>query len=403
MLQPNQVQEIRNSLKNGEHPKTIDGIAISSFNIDTPDDTRNVTPLRSRGLFYPPNKVIGQPDIPACMNKVVHTTILDTPTQVISLENATIIGNKGVITKKGHLYNSSVVNKSNINNEICENQKNHDGFVIDAMDSEYICYFASRPMPKHINRHVMFLPNWEPTNYGSFIFRLLPQLIHLSKYNISFDFYIAERTTWLLEALDALGLPKKPVFNVREVSGDTFSQVTFIDYFEAEGYLDQYARNTSLEIAQSFYSRSGASHELRSKIYISRSLSNISRPWYRLLLNEADVESAFSDAGFYIVYPETLTFVEQMKLFAGAKNIVGLSGSGMLNTIFSIPGSKIVDIESFTWNVGQHSKFYSSCGMNYALAFGSLTDKVHNPALSSWCLRMDAVSEIIAWLRKDSL
>ncbi len=402
MLQPQQVEELREALNKGERPTTIGGITISSFQIAAPEDMQSVTRLRSRGVFYPPQRIIGQPDIPACMKHVVHTTILDTPTQVISLENAMIVGNKGVLTKEGMLYNSAPITRNNLSESLNENRKNHDGFAIHETGKEYICYYASRENPKNIHGHALFLPNWEPANYGSFIFRQLPQLIYLNKLKLYFDFYVAERTTWLLEAIDALGLPKKPVFNIKEVSGDRFSHIIFIDYFEAEGYLDQYTRNAALDIAQSIKARPEASSIMRPNIYVSRSLSNISRPWYRVLLNEEDVESAFSNAGFHIVYPETLSFIDQMKLYAGARKIVGLSGSGMFNTIFSIPGSKVVDIESFTWNVGQHSKFYSSCGMNYALAFGSLTDKIHSPALSSWCLRMDTVSEIIAWLRKDA-
>lgn len=168
MLQPQQVEKIRISLDKGERPTTIDGITISSFPIDAPDDKQSVTRLRPRGVFYPPQRVIGQPEIPTCMKHVVPTTILDTPTQVITLENAMIVGNKGVLTKEGRLYNSSMSTKTNFSETLYENRKNHDGFAIHDTGSEYNCYYASRPNPRKIHAHALFLPNWEPSNYGSF-------------------------------------------------------------------------------------------------------------------------------------------------------------------------------------------------------------------------------------------
>jgi capsular polysaccharide biosynthesis protein len=75
------------------------------------------------------------------------------------------------------------------------------------------------------------------------------------------------------------------------------------------------------------------------RFYVSRTkYGNTSRQ----SLNYADVEALFEERGFQIVYPETMSIPEQILLFARAEQIAGEYGSGLHNTIFSNPGTKIM-------------------------------------------------------------
>ncbi|MEV8182932.1 glycosyltransferase 61 family protein [Specibacter sp. NPDC078692] len=62
----------------------------------------------------------------------------------------------------------------------------------------------------------------------------------------------------------------------------------------------------------------------------------VSRPYAdeRSCNNTLEVEHFFSDHGFEIVYPETMTFSEQLSLFSGARKIAGFGGSGLFNMMF---------------------------------------------------------------------
>ena len=76
------------------------------------------------------------------------------------------------------------------------------------------------------------------------------------------------------------------------------------------------------------------------KIYISR------RKWARvkqerLLKNAEAVEQFFARAGFAVVSPETLPLAEQRRIFSRARIVVGEDGSGLHNTIFSAPGTRV--------------------------------------------------------------
>ena len=92
--------------------------------------------------------------------------------------------------------------------------------------------------------------------------------------------------------------------------------------------------------------RLAASHEnigdqpKSDRVYISR------RNWYklgddRILQNAAEVEDRFEAAGFSIVSPEKMSFNQQQAMFSNARAIAGEDGSGMHNSIFSAPGTRV--------------------------------------------------------------
>lgn len=77
------------------------------------------------------------------------------------------------------------------------------------------------------------------------------------------------------------------------------------------------------------------------KIFVSRARW---RRGSRNLFDIDDVERRFERAGFQVVHPETLGFPEQYSLFAGARSVAGVDGSGLHNTIYSAPGTRIAVI-----------------------------------------------------------
>lgn len=78
---------------------------------------------------------------------------------------------------------------------------------------------------------------------------------------------------------------------------------------------------------------------LSTRFYVSRTrYGNMSRQ----SVNHADIEALFGEFGFQIVYPETMPIPEQILLFARAEQIAGEYGSGLHNTIFSNPGTRVM-------------------------------------------------------------
>lgn len=72
------------------------------------------------------------------------------------------------------------------------------------------------------------------------------------------------------------------------------------------------------------------------KIFISRRNYGTSR-----LKNEAEIIPLFELEGFEIVYPEALSYVDQIQLFSSAKCVVGVTGAAMTNILYCHPGTVV--------------------------------------------------------------
>ncbi len=62
----------------------------------------------------------------------------------------------------------------------------------------------------------------------------------------------------------------------------------------------------------------------------------------RQLVNEAEIINALARYGFEVVYPEKLSFIEQIALYHSADVIVGSASSAMTNTIFCNDKARVV-------------------------------------------------------------
>ncbi|CAI2934668.1 glycosyltransferase family 61 protein [Aminobacter niigataensis] len=69
----------------------------------------------------------------------------------------------------------------------------------------------------------------------------------------------------------------------------------------------------------------------------------------RTAKNEADVIALFVDAGFEIIGPASLSFREQINLFASTRIIAGNHGSAFANMVFTPPGAQIIDLMPEHW------------------------------------------------------
>ncbi len=74
------------------------------------------------------------------------------------------------------------------------------------------------------------------------------------------------------------------------------------------------------------------------KIYLSRANYNPEVP----TLGEKIIEKAFSNKGFKVIYPETLSIKSQISLMKGADIVAGTSGTSMHNVLFCRDGVRTI-------------------------------------------------------------
>jgi hypothetical protein len=69
----------------------------------------------------------------------------------------------------------------------------------------------------------------------------------------------------------------------------------------------------------------------------------------RGILNEAAVNEFFQKLGWAIIDTETLTFAQEIELFANAEAFAGVLGSGFTNGLWSRPGCKVITFVADSW------------------------------------------------------
>jgi capsular polysaccharide biosynthesis protein len=298
-------------------------------------------------------------------------------------------------------FSSPVVTAEQYDKIAIENNNNHHGFLLktDIESGDRFSYFVSSRRPNLFRGSGVFFGNLEPNNYGSFLFRVLPQMLFFADMNIDFDFYVTSgRTSWFLEALKLAQLPIRPVFAVADIVGDQFESLFAFSEFCIEGWFDKETNKRLLKLVQKASEAARLKSDLGERLYVSRLLGGGARPHYRRLVNEKELANRAEARGFKVVFPETLLFRDQIVAFSRARVVVGPSGSGMLNAMFSPSGAAVVDMESFHNTVRQHARIYSSTGKAYSFLFGTIENKKVRVAFSDWKVNEDLFDR---WLSEN--
>jgi len=88
----------------------------------------------------------------------------------------------------------------------------------------------------------------------------------------------------------------------------------------------------------------------RSKLYLSR--KKLKSNHY--MINEGEIEKLFTSFGFTIVYPENLTFQEQVVLYKNAEVLAGFSGSALHNSVFMKDNALVISLGDLRRPNGRH-------------------------------------------------
>lgn len=125
------------------------------------------------------------------------------------------------------------------------------------------------------------------------------------------------------------------------------------DYYgrspRAEDFLIAPEAVTLLRESFLIHKSSRASEINQQFIYVARSGGA-----HRSITNEAEIILALEKMGFTTVYPGKLQFGQQIALFANAKIIVGPTGAGMANIVFSKAECKIAVLAPVTNNANYY-------------------------------------------------
>lgn len=126
------------------------------------------------------------------------------------------------------------------------------------------------------------------------------------------------------------------------------------------------------------------------KLYLRRSTET------RNAINRAEIEALLVEQGFTVIEPERLSFSEQVRMFASADIVVGVTGAAFANLIFCRPATRIVILVS---NYRQLSYWYwqnIACATGHRITYviGACTEWPSHPH-SSYAVDIQDVLDAI--------
>jgi len=199
-----------------------------------------------------------------------------------------------------------------------------------------------------INGRCIYLGHYM-THYGHFLVEMLSTFWCYDDFNF-YDYFVFHPFVfgeglpiYIKEAFHVFGISSERLIFIQ--SNTLIEQITIperlvklnksanIHIRPVYSYLVKYFLNVS----------NNQEHLLHGFYYLSR--VRISRAnGHRVVINEPLIEKNLRAMGFMIIYPELLSFSEQIVLINNAKVVCGLSGSALHNCVFMNENSVLIEI-----------------------------------------------------------
>jgi capsular polysaccharide biosynthesis protein len=326
-----------------------------------------------------------------------------TPLAYRKVNDARSIGQRLIVDRDGAIILDEIFSTS----EQCRKQlerfadRSTSLFHEDTDVQETARTFSSRRLDEpniRVDEPVLSLMSVEPSNYGSWLFRVLPKLLFLEKLG-------GEKLKvacwcpmpWQRNLLAFFGIGEDRIIDINVGACYEFREIYVPVVLNPVAYMSEDTLN--------FFRRTMAGHGIEARrerlIYISRQSRASSAGFanVRNFTDEPKMIETLQRTGFEIVEPELLTITEQVRLFASAAMVVGASGAGMFNTAFCASGTGVVDIEAFPHWLYAHCNYFASCGHAYGIAFGVADPQDDSGTHKRWTIDVDGVAAKIEHLR----
>lgn len=312
---------------------------------------------------------------------------------VLSLKDISVVGVRTILDKKGNWLNDqSYADEADFHQNLKKLAHSHDshlneatGFQPTAAPQNFTLDRRYR-MDTTLRGKTLMICSLEPEVYGSWIFRILPKLHTAKTLNLEFDRILLEPRPHLLEYFDLLGLDRQLLTKHDRNVIYHLEHAIIPSMQNSKLHLDQETLQFYAQLRGQFGHPSP--HE---KIYISRLNYSRKGSSTRILLNEELLIEALEKEGFKIIFPETLSIKEQIKVFSSARFVVGPSGSALFNMVFCYPGTKLIDIESEPFHLHAHCSLFSSLDLDYGIFFGTPDPSDDRPIHKRWTVDIEAL------------
>jgi capsular polysaccharide biosynthesis protein len=235
---------------------------------------------------------------------------------------------------------------------------------------------------------VVVLCSDEPLSYGSFLFRVVPKVKAVRDLGLmSLPCIAYAHQKPFMDLLNLCGIPEANIL-LHDIDAVTrIDRAVLPCIRNPYGYLDPESCDLFAELRASYGIRPTG-----RKIYISRLGLNKAGWSTRIMVNEGELIPRLETMGFDIVEPENLTVRDQIKTFSSASVVVGPSGSGLFNTMFCHPGTKVIDIQSEPQWIHSYTGMYASLQLPYGIFVGRADPADTKSFHRKWAVNIDALT-----------
>jgi capsular polysaccharide biosynthesis protein len=134
---------------------------------------------------------------------------------------------------------------------------------------------------------------------------------------------------------DKLIITDRPTISIKNTINDSWRE-------EVPIWIIKYLRKNFLKFKLS------KDDNFPKKIFIDRSDAKEHHNKFRSIKNENEILDYLKSVGFKSLRIGDFNFIDQIKLFSEAKEIVGLHGGGFANLVFCEPNTKVVELKNET-------------------------------------------------------
>jgi len=242
-----------------------------------------------------------------------------------------------------------------------------------------------------IDRQIFLATPLEVSNWGRWLVTVVPKVAQYIEHGRGRLFCCFAQNGWQKKFLKLLGVDEGMI--LQHDPGRTYvcDDVMTVEYSETNMSISTLERANYFDIII----KNRIKMPVRRKLFVSRMSRSRRNPHYRVLQNEAELAAMLESVGFETVEPESLSFEEQITLFSGAEQVVFLGGSGIYNTVFCAPGTRVVTIESSDKFVGLHLNLLASLGFRYGVVFGKEDPTDTSEAHRRWTVDVPRVHDAI--------
>ena len=321
------------------------------------------------------------------------------PIFIAAGENIRQIGSRGYLTADGHFFCDEVFTSD------AEQQRHLDRLAQpDPFWNEYsglapstgpaqFTFDSQGRSTQHLKGETVSLCSVEGTNFGSFMFRVLPKLAGIADLVQDRRVLVPWSTGTMRDLLLMAGLSQAQIVQQDRSVIYTMDRAIVPALRNPHGLLDPRTVAFYAALRERHGTQTGGRRVYVSRLGWNEMAKDSVSATHRVMINEAELANRLEAHGFQIIRPHAMTMQQQIEAFSAADLVVGAAGSAMFNAVFCRPGTRLIDIESEPHWIFAHMNLFGSCGLDYGIFEGKTLNRDSTTPHKPFSVNIDALLE----------